>query len=111
MYQYISFDFRCCCRHFLNFLEDIEKGKHDDEMCKEYRKRYKDTWGQEIGCQFKENSGSKIKNLIKKITIPSDESTGNSETSNGEDQKLEHFEYEDNEDDQELKSTTCCFIC
>ena len=98
----------------LDFLEDIEEGKHDDEMCEDYRKRYKDTWDQEIGCQFKENSESKIKNLIRKITILSDtspdESTGNSEISNGEDQKLEQFEYEDN-DDQELKSRTCCFIC
>ena len=80
----------------LDFLEDIEEGKHDDEMCEEYRKRYKDTWDQEIGCQFKENSGSKIKNLIRKITIPSDTSAGNSDssdtsTSNGEEQKLEQF--------------------
>ena len=97
----------------MRLLEGIEKGKHNDEMCEEYRKRYKDTWGQEIGCQFKENCGSKIKNLIRKITIPSDTSTGNSDssgTSDGEEQKLEHFQYAD-EDDQELKSSTCCFIC
>ena len=86
---------------------------HDDEMCELYRERYKDTWDQEIDCHFKENCGSKIKNLIRKITITSDtssdESTGNSETSNREDQKLERFELEDN--DQEMKSSTCCFIC
>ena len=54
--------------------------------------------------------------MIRKITISSDTSTGNSDlsdtsTSNGEEQKLEQFEFEDNDDDQELKSSTCCFIC
>ena len=80
-------------------------------MCEEYRKRYKDTWGQEIDCPISSTcqvtescdcKGCNILNLFRKITIPSnissDAPTGNSETSNGEDQKLEHFKNEDNDD-------------
>ena len=53
-------------------LQDIEKGNHDDEKCKEYCNDYKGKFGQELpNCQFKGNK-SKIQDLIRKVHIDSD---------------------------------------
>ena len=53
-------------------LQDIEKGNHDDQACKEYCQRYKEEFGYELpDCQFKGNK-SKIQNLIRKVVIDED---------------------------------------
>ena len=50
-------------------LQDIEKGKHDDEECEEYHKDYKETFDKDLeDCEYKGNP-SKIQNLIRKIKI------------------------------------------
>ena len=55
-----------------SYLQDIEKGNHDDKKCKEYCKDYRERFGQELlECQFKGNK-SKIKNLIRKVQINAD---------------------------------------
>ena len=50
-------------------MQDIEKGKHDNEKCEEYCQEYKDRLDQELpDCQFKGNT-SKIQKLIRKVLI------------------------------------------
>ena len=45
------------------------KGHHDNEKCEDYRKSYKEGFGQELpDCDYKGNQ-SKIQNLIRKIHI------------------------------------------
>ena len=56
------------------FLNEIVKGKHDDNICNEYCRKYKDTWNQEIHCQFK-NDKSKIQSLVRKIHFKSEVET------------------------------------
>ena len=57
------------CSQLSSKLQDIEKGNHDDEKCKEYCKDYKERFGQELlECQFKGNK-SKIQKLIRKVHI------------------------------------------
>ena len=52
-----------------NLLQDIEKGKHDDEQCKRYHRKYKEKFGKDLeDCEYKGNP-SKIQNLIRKIKI------------------------------------------
>ena len=54
------------------FLQDIEEGKHDNEECERYCRRYKRWFGQELpDCQFKGNN-SKIQSLIRKVKIDAD---------------------------------------
>ena len=72
-------------------LQDIEKGNHDDKKCEEYRKEYKDRFGQELPeCQFKGNK-SKIQNLVQKVQIDENGSVTEiqfeNETPNNEDFK------------------------
>ena len=56
-------------RKLSSYLQDIEKGFHNDEDCEEYCKRYKDRFGQKLpDCQFKGNK-SKIQNLIRKVHV------------------------------------------
>ena len=53
-------------------LQDIEKGKHDDYRCKEYCRKYKEKFGQDLSdCQFKGNK-SKIQNLLQNVHIHED---------------------------------------
>ena len=53
-------------------LQDIEKGNHDDKKCEEYRKEYKDQFGQKLPkCKFKGNK-SKIQNLLRKVLVDTD---------------------------------------
>ena len=50
-------------------LQDIEKGKHDDEECEGYHRRYKQDFGKDLeDCEYKGNK-AKIQNLIRKIKI------------------------------------------
>ena len=50
-------------------LKDIEKGKHDDEKCKEYRRKYKKNFGKDLeDCEY-EGKKFKIQSLIRKINI------------------------------------------
>ena len=50
-------------------MQDIEKGNHDYNACKDYCQRYKDKFGQELpDCQFKGNK-SKIQDLIRKVHV------------------------------------------
>ena len=59
-------------RELLRYLQDIEKGKHNDKRCKEYCNEYKELFGQKLPkCQFKDNR-SKIQNLIRKVHIDKD---------------------------------------
>ena len=56
-------------RKLSKFLQDIEKGHHDDQECEKYCKQYKKIIGQELpDCEYKGNK-SKIQNLIRKIHI------------------------------------------
>ena len=53
-------------------LQDIEEGKHDDEECEKYCRKYKDRFDQELpDCQFKGNN-SKIQSLLRKVKIDAD---------------------------------------
>ena len=56
------------------FLTEILKGKHEDNICQEYCRKYKATWNQEIHCPFKNNK-SEIQSLIKKIHFKSEVQT------------------------------------
>ena len=57
---------------YSKLLQDIEEGKHDDEECEEYCRRYKGMFDQELpDCQFKGNK-SKIQSLIRKVQICAD---------------------------------------
>ena len=57
---------------YSKLLQDIEKGKHDNEKCEEYCQEYKDTFDQELpDCQFQGNK-SKIQKLIRKIHVAAD---------------------------------------
>ena len=74
------------------YLQDIEKGNHDDKECEEYCKKYKGWFGQELpDCQFKGNK-SKIQNLLRKVHIHEDGSVTElqfvNETSTDEDFKI-----------------------
>ena len=54
---------------FSKFLQDIEKGHHDDEGCEEYRKDYKKSFGRKLpDCEYR-GKKSKIQKLIRKIHI------------------------------------------
>ena len=56
-------------------LQDIEKGKHDDEKCKEYHREYiydKEEFVKDLeDCEYKGNK-YKIQNLVRKIQIDAD---------------------------------------
>ena len=53
-------------------MQDIEEGKHDNEVCEEYCQTYKKWFGQELPeCQFKGNK-SKIQKLMRKVQINAD---------------------------------------
>ena len=57
---------------YSELLQDIEKGKHDNEECERYCREYKRRLGQELpDCQFKGNK-LKIQSLIKKVKVDSD---------------------------------------
>ena len=57
---------------YSKLLQDIEKGKHDNEKCEEYCEEYKRWFDQELpDCQFKGNK-SKIQSLIRKVKIDAD---------------------------------------
>ena len=54
---------------YSKLLQDIEKGKHDNEVCERYCQKYKDRFKQELPeCEFKGNK-SKIQKLIRKVHI------------------------------------------
>ena len=54
---------------FSKLLQDIEKGKHDNEECEKYCQGYKDTFEQKLpDCEFKGNK-LKIQQLIRKVHI------------------------------------------
>ena len=54
---------------YSKLLQDIEKGKHDNEKCEEYCQIYKNRFKQELPeCEFKGNK-SKIQKLIQKVYI------------------------------------------
>ena len=56
-------------RPISNYLQDIEKGKHDDEKCEEYHREYREQFGKDLeDCEYKGNK-SKIQNLMRKIKI------------------------------------------
>ena len=77
---------------YSKLLQDIEKGKHDNEACEKYCQKYKDTFHQKLpDCEYKGNK-LKIQQLIRKVHIDENGSVTEvqfvKETSHDEDLKI-----------------------